>query len=61
MGYRDMCVSENPDVVRGQFMKIWKSRADREHEYKVVAPVVPQIVERVAKNLLLGGENGELE
>ena len=61
MGYRDMCVSENPDVVRGQFMKIWKSRADREHEYKVVAPVVPQIVERVARNLLIGGQNGELE
>ena len=61
MGYRDMCVSENPDVVRGQFMKIWKSRADREHEYKVVAPVVPQIVERVAQNLLLGGENGDIK
>ena len=61
MGYADMCRSENPDVLRGQFMKIWKNKTDREHEYRVVAPVVPQIVERVAQNLLLGGENGELE
>lgn len=61
MGYADMCRSENPDVLRGQFMKIWNNKADREHEYKVVAPVVPQIVERVAQNLLMGGQNGELE
>ena len=61
MGYADMCASENMDVLRGQFMKIWNNKADREHEYRVVAPVVPQIVERVAKNLLLGGENGDIE
>ena len=61
MGYRDMCMSENKDVLRGQFMKIWKNQADREHEYKVVAPIVPQLVERVAQNLLIGGQNGELE
>lgn len=60
MGYADMCASENMDVLRGQFMKIWNNKADREHEYRVVAPVVPQIVERVAQNLLMGGENGEL-
>ena len=59
MGYADMCASENADVLRGQFMKIWDKRADREHEYRVVAPIVPQIVERVAQNLLIGGENGE--
>ena len=59
MGYRDMCMSENKDVLRGQFMKIWKNQADREHEYRVVGPVVPQLVEKVAQNLLVGGENGE--
>lgn len=59
MGYADMCRSENPDVLRGQFMKIWKNKTDREHEYRVVAPIVPQLIEKVAKNLLTGGENGE--
>ena len=61
MGYADMCRSENPDVLRGQFMKIWKNKTDREHEYRVVAPIVPQLGERVAQNLLMGGQNGELE
>ena len=61
MGYADMCASENADVLRGQFMKIWNSRADREHEYRVVAPVVPQLVEKVANLLTEGGQNGELE
>ena len=61
MGYADMCASENADVLRGQFMKIWNNRADREHEYRVVAPVVPQLVEKVANLLTEGGQNGELE
>ena len=61
MGYADMCASENADVLRGQFMKIWNSRADREHEYRAVAPVVPQLVEKVANLLTEGGQNGELE
>lgn len=59
MGYADMCASENADVLRGQFMKIWSNKTSREHEYRVVAPVVPQLIEKVAKNLLTGGENGE--
>ena len=61
MGYADMCRSENPDVLRGQFMKIWKSKTDREHEYRVVAPIVPQIAETIQALLLKGGENGDLE
>lgn len=61
MSYADMCASENMDVMRGQFMRIWNSKADREHEYKVVGPLVPQLIEKVESNLLLGGENGEIE
>ena len=59
MGYADMCVSENPDVLRGQFMKIWNSRASREHEYKVIGKIVPQLLENIPKLLLDGGQNGE--
>ena len=61
MGYADICASENMDVLRGQFMKIWKSRTDREHEYKVIGKLVPQLLENIPKLLLEGGENGELE
>lgn len=61
MGYADMCASENADVLRGQFMKIWSNKTSREHEYRVVSPIVPQLIEKVANNLLMGGENGEIE
>lgn len=61
MGYADMCVSENPDVLRGQFMKIWSNKTSREHEYRVVSPIVPQLIDRVANLLTDGGQNGEIE
>lgn len=32
MGWREMCASEEPDVVRGQFLKIYGALADREHK-----------------------------
>jgi len=32
MGYRDMCVSENIDVVRGQFMRMWEIYSKRESD-----------------------------
>ena len=61
MGYADMCASENADVLRGQFMKIWSNKTSREHEYRVVSPIVPQLIEKVVNRLLEGGENGEIE
>lgn len=61
MGYADMCASENADVLRGQFMKIWSNKTSREHEYRVVSPIVPQLAEKIQHLLLTGGENGELE
>lgn len=60
MGYADMCASENADVLRGQFMKIWSNKTSREHEYRVVSPIVPQLIEKVENRLLEGGENGDL-
>lgn len=60
IGYADMCASENMDVLRGQFMRIWNSKADREHEYRVVSPIVPQLAGKMV-NLITSGQNGELE
>lgn len=58
MGYSDMCASENPDVVRGQFMRAWESHAKEEYEKRVISGVLPQFLKDV--NLLDGGVNGEL-
>lgn len=32
MGYEDMCMSENPDVIRGQFTRLWDAHAKRAQE-----------------------------
>ena len=58
MGYADMCASENPDVVRGQFMRAWDSHAREEYEKRVIGGILPQFLKDM--NLLNGGVNGEL-
>ncbi len=61
MGYRDMCLSENTDVIRGQFMKIWNNMSQRESEYRITNPVVGELAAKISEKLLLdGGENGEI-
>ena len=59
MGYADVCVSENPDVVRGQFMRIWNAHDKDEYEKRVITGVLPEFLKDM--NLLGGGVNGELE
>lgn len=58
MGYADMCASENPDVIRGQFMRAWDSHAREEYEKRVIGGILPQFLKDM--NLLNGGVNGEL-
>lgn len=58
MGYSDMCASENPDVVRGQFMRAWDSHEREEYEKRVIGGILPQFLKDM--NLLGGGQNGEL-
>lgn len=62
MGYSDMCASENPDVIRGQFMRAWDSHEREEYEKRVIGGIVPEIAAKMAEQFLLeGGQNGELE
>ena len=58
MGYADMCASENPDVIRGQFMRAWDSHDREEYEKRVIGGILPQFLKDM--NLLGGGVNGEL-
>ena len=58
MGYKDVVESDNPDVVRGQFMRAWDSHAREEYEKRVIGGILPQFLKDM--NLLGGGVNGEL-
>lgn len=58
LGYRDVYMSENPDVVRGQFMRAWSNHDKEEYEKRVIGGVLPQFLKDM--NLLGNGQNGEL-
>ena len=58
IGYADMVKSENPDVVRGQFMRAWSNHDKEEYEKRVIGGVLPEFLK--GTNLLGGGQNGEL-
>ena len=40
MGYADVCASENPDVVRGQFMRAWSNHDKEEYEKKLKTALI---------------------
>ena len=58
MGYKDVVESDNPDVVRGQFMRAWDSHNKEEYEKRVIGGILPEFLKDM--NLLNGGVNGEL-
>lgn len=43
-GYKNMYMSENPDVLRGQFMRAWSSHDTEAKEERVIGGVVPELV-----------------
>lgn len=52
IGWRDLCMSEEPGVERGQFMKMWGLHQKREQEKAVLPPAVKAIGTK--KNMELG-------
>lgn len=58
IGYADMVKSENPDVIRGQFMRAWSNHDKEEYEKRVIGGILPEFLKDM--NLLGGGVNGEL-
>ena len=47
MGYRAVCESEEPDVIRGQFMRAWTSHDQEQKEVRVMQGVVPEILKAI--------------
>lgn len=61
LGYKSVVESENPDVVRGQFMRAWNGHNEEAKEYRVIGSIVPELfgANGILRDLLTGGENGE--
>ena len=58
MGYQSMCMSENVDVLRGQFIRAWERQEQLRQERAAILPVLPEGVKE--KYLAIGdGEEGE--
>lgn len=67
MGWPEMCGSDNPDVIRGQFISAWKRQDSEAKEARVLGGVVPELVrnpglasliQNTANALGLEGEKG---
>lgn len=52
MGWKDICESDNPDVVRGQFMRAWSSHDVEAKEVRVIGGVVPELVAAITETVL---------
>ena len=60
-GYKNMYMSENPDVVRGQFMRAWNSHDDEAKEARVIGGVVPELVAAITNQVIARLEEGSGE
>lgn len=52
MGYADIVRSDNPDVIRGQFMKAWSSHDTEAKEVRVLGAIVPELVKAITGEVL---------
>lgn len=61
MGYKQVVESDNPDVVRGQFMRAWQGHDTEAKERRVISTIVPELFDGgdILSGLLGGGQNGE--
>jgi hypothetical protein len=63
MGWRDICLSEEPSgVLRGQFLKMYEQVAAREQEKQLLSPTMQTEIKKLAKKydirLIEGGNAG---
>ena len=47
MGYRDVFLSENHDVTRGQFIRAWQNHDEEAREVRVLGAIVPELVKAI--------------
>lgn len=55
MGYKQVAESENPDVVRGQFMRAWGLHDREATERRVLGGVLPEFVKMLGETMSLEG------
>lgn len=56
--WRDLCLSEEPEILRAQFRKAWEVRSKRKNELKSLPSEIRSLLEDTSKNMkLIGGGN----
>lgn len=59
MGYPDLCESDAPDVIRGQFMRAWASHDQEAREVRVLGAIVPDLVKAITGEVFAKLEEGK--
>jgi hypothetical protein len=47
MGYKALCMSDNTDVIRGQFTRAWEARQRRRAETAMLPPALRQAIKQI--------------
>ena len=55
IGWRELCLSEKPDVIRAQFMRMYEAVEARQKERELLPDSVKQILTGISKKMLTGG------
>ena len=55
MGWRDICVSENIDVVRGQFLRMYEIQQRREQERAMLPDDIRGLIDKIGRDMLPDG------
>lgn len=60
MGWQDICQSDNIDVVRGQFLRMYETQLQREKEQALLPSALREIIAEIGQGFLLeGGDNDD--
>jgi len=51
MGWQEICLSERPDVVRGQFLKMYEIVANRERQDRLLPAAMKEEIQRLANGM----------
>jgi len=52
-GWQELCTSEEPDVIRGQFIRLWENYSKQQKEIAVLPENIRQLIGETAKTLTL--------
>lgn len=59
MGWREICLSEDIDVVRGQFIKMYNAVAEREKQERLLPAALKEDIQKLASKMNLKMIEGE--